>query len=230
MLVLVLAGVALYFFEDGRAAKAAQVVKEAQAAEVAAKVDSANAYQAAQEAAAAAEKRIAELQADSSAKDAHIAALQAQRASIESQTQAAVAKIPSMDNAGLAQVTLARLGESEGVSSAPDGVLFDAPRAKLNLKLLELGATATLVVPLQDAKIQDLNGKLSNADEAAKQVAAERASEQNYFQSNQKYWVAQVGERESEIRQFKAQRWKSRLRWFAIGGSTVAIFIATNKH
>lgn len=229
LLVLVLAGAAFYFFEDGRAAKAAQAVKEAQTAEQSAKADSAKAYQVAQVAMDAAEKRISELRADSSAKDAHIAALQARRASVESKVQAEVAKIPSMDNAALAKNTLTQLGADTGVAPTSDGVLFDAPRAKLNLQMLSLGATAAQTVVFQDQQIGELNGKISNAGESAKQIATEREADRSYFTANQKYWLSQVGEREAEIRQFKAQRWKSRLRWFAIGGTTVAILIAT-KH
>lgn len=229
LLVLVLAGAAFYFFEDGRSAKAAQAVKEAQLSEKAAQKQADIATQAAQDAKLAADKRITELRADSSAKDAHIAALQAQRVSIESKVQADVAKIPSMDNAALAKNTLTQLGSAEGIVPTPDGVAFDAPRAKLNLKILEVGAAATQTVVVQDQKITDLTGKLSNADETAKQVSAERASEENYWHKQQVFTQTQVGEREAEIRQLKAQKWKSRLRWFAIGGTTVAIAIAA-KH
>jgi hypothetical protein len=230
LIVAVMAGACYYFWTQKQVAVATDEVKAAKISQSAAETASKAAASDAAALKATADRAIAALQADNAAKDAHIASLTAQRVQVEGATQVKQAAIPSETAVQVAVDTRSLLSLADAdVSVSGDSLLFTLPGARTNLAALTEGQKNAQLVTVSDSQIVDYKQKLFDLDATAKQVEAEHAKETDYWNANARYLQTQIAEGVAEVKQQKAQKWRSRLRWFGIGAGVALVAVESRR-
>ncbi len=227
LIVAVLLGGIWYFYDSARIAQAAQQVVLAKQAQQAAEKAADAARAAAAQAQHDADEKIAKLQSENQDKQKQIATLKAAQAAISQSAEAEKATVRSLGAADVAAQTRQLLGLPETeIKADGDDVLFTLAAARQNAQsLVDLSAQRKIVVNQND-QIVNLQGQVLNLSEMAKQAAAEMSKERDYWTAATKYQETQIATAEASLREERAKKWRSRLRWGAAGGAAVAILMS----